>query len=668
MPSDPFPPMPTPTPAPCATGPRVSVIMPTFEQAAFVGRALDSLWAQSYVDWELIIVDDGSRDDTAAALAPWLADARVRYLRFDANGGLGRAINAGLDAARGALLAYLPSDDLWYATHLAQLAACLECEPAAVLAYAGVRHHYNRSAPGIVPGECLQLVQCLHRRTALRWRERAELESDDLDRLFWNALRAEGEFVQAGELSCEWVDHPGQRHKRMREPLGGINPFRQHYRVAGPLRFHSSTGNAIDEERLYASLRDASPPTPAAAAQPGSRGRGLKIVLAGELAYNADRVLALEALGHRLYGLWTPAPYWFNTVGPLPFGQVEDLPRHCWREALARIEPDLIYAQLNWQAVPFAHEVLMHTPDIPFVWHFKEGPFICIEKGSWPLLADLVRLADGCIHSSPELREWFATAVPRLPAGRPELVLDGDLPRRAWFLQERSPLLSEARGQVHTVVPGRPIGLHPHTVAELAQQGIHLHFYGDFTQGQWREWIANAGALAPEHLHLHANVDQDGWVREFSQYDAGWLHVFQSRNGGEIRRADWDDLNIPARVATLAAAGLPMIQFDNAGAIVAAQSLACRLGIGLFFTSIDELARQLHDRAAMAALRARVWQVREAFCFDPHAPGLIAFFERAIAHANRHGRAQPRVMVPAPSTAGRLGPAHHCQPSRSARG
>lgn len=616
--------------------PRVSVLMPTFEQAAFIGRALDSLWAQSFTDWELVIVDDGSCDDTAAALAPWLADARARYLRFDSNGGLGRAINAGLDVARGELLAYLPSDDVWHARHLAQLVACLEREPGAVLAYAGVRHHYNRSAEGMIPGECLQLVQCLHRRTALRWRERAELESDDLDRLFWRDLRAQGAFVPTGAISCEWVDHPGQRHKRMREPFGGINPFRQHYRVSGPLRFHTSTGNLIDEERLYAQAR----------AAPGQEARkGLKIVLAGELAYNADRVLALEALGHRLYGLWTPTPYWFNTVGPLPFGRVEELPRQGWREALARIEPDLVYAQLNWQAVSFAHEVLMHTPDIPFVWHFKEGPFICIEKGTWPLLADLVRLADGCIYSSPEMRDWFTTALPRLPATRPEYVLDGDLPRRAWFLQERSPLLSASAsaagtGQVHTVVPGRPIGLHPPTVAELARHGIHLHFYGDFTQGQWREWITKAGALAPEHLHLHQNVDQDAWVREFSQYDAGWLHVFRSQNGGDIRRADWDDLNIPARVATMAAAGLPMIQFDNGGAIVAAQALARRLGIGVFFDSIEGLARQLQDRAAMAALRERVWQVRDQFCFDLHAPGLVDFFGRVIAHADRQGRVQ----------------------------
>ncbi|VXB93860.1 glycosyltransferase [Massilia sp. 9I] len=614
--------------------PRVSVVMPTFEQAAFIGRALDSLRTQDYGDWELVIVDDGSRDGSAAVLAPWLVDPRVRYLRFDSNGGLGRAINAGLDAARGELVAYLPSDDLWFAGHLARLVDCLDRHPSAVLAYAGVRYHYNRSASGLIPGECLQLVQCLHRRVDLRWRERAELESDDLERLFWGALRERGAFVETGVVSCEWVDHPAQRHKRMREPAGGINPFRQHYRVSGPLRFHTTTGNAIDEERLYAGAT-----IPAAARDAG---RGLKIVLAGELAYNADRVLALEAAGHRLYGLWTPTPAWFNTVGPLPFGHVEDLPRQGWRAALARIEPDLIYAQLNWQAVPFAHEVMTQAPDIPFVWHFKEGPFICIEKGSWPQLAELVRLADGCIYSSREARDWFATALPGMPATRLEHVLDGDLPRRAWFLRERAPLLSAATGQVHTVVPGRPIGLHPPMVAELARHGIHLHFYGDFTQGQWREWIDKVRILAPEHLHLHPNVDPDRWVQEFSQYDAGWLHVFRSGNGGDIRRADWDDLNLPARVATLAAAGLPMIQFDNRGAIVAAQALARRLGIGLFFDSIDGLAQQLHDVEHMAALRERVWQVRDGFCFDLHVPALVDFFERVIAGCGKPMRPPAR--------------------------
>ena len=80
--------------------PRVSVIMPTFKQARFLRRAIDSLLTQSLTDWELIVVDDGSPDDTQAILASFLEDPQIRGIRFDANRGLGRALNAGLDASR----------------------------------------------------------------------------------------------------------------------------------------------------------------------------------------------------------------------------------------------------------------------------------------------------------------------------------------------------------------------------------------------------------------------------------------------------------------------------------------------------------------------------------------------------------------------------------------
>jgi hypothetical protein len=605
--------------------PRVSVLMPTFEQAHFIRRALDSLAAQSFADWEAVIIDDGSLDHTLEAVAPWLADERIHYARMARNGGLGAALNAGLDQTSAPLVAYLPSDDVWYREHLAQLVASLDAAPRAVLTCSGVRHSYNRSAPAQVPGSWLQLVQCLHRRTADRWTERAELESDDLERLFWRRLRERGDVVATGNVTCEWVDHPFQRHKLMQEPLGGINPFRQHYRIAQPLRFHTSVGNPVDEVGQYRDQRYR-PDTPPAAT-------GLKILLVGELAYNADRVLALEEQGHALYGLWMRAPHWYNAVGPLPFGHVEDLPRENWREAVERLQPDLIYALLNWQAVPFAHEVLMATPGIPFVWHFKEGPFICLEKGTWPQLVDLYRYADGRIHSSPEMRDWFDTVLPGLSQSRPTHVLDGDLPKREWFDGRNVPLLSSADGEPHTVVPGRPIGLHPHIVGELARSGVHLHFYGDFTQGQWREWIDSARSLAPRHLHLHAHVDQSRWVEEFSRYDAGWLHAFASQNGGELRRANWDDLNYPARIATLAAAGLPMIQRANHDAVVATQALARRLGIGLCYETIAELGGQLRDHAHLQRVRDRVWGQRDQFCFDTHVPALVAFFRRVIGEA-----------------------------------
>ena len=174
------------------------------------------------------------------------------------------------------------------------------------------------------------------------------------------------------------------------------------------------------------------------------------------------------------------------------------------------------------------------------------------------------------------------------------------------------------------MVPGRPIGLHPETVAELGAEGVHLHFYGDFTHGQWKAWIERTRGLAPRHLHLHANVDQGRWVSEFSQYDAGWLHGFTSHNRGDIRRADWDDLNYPARIATLAAAGLPMIQKNNAGARVAIQALAQERDLSVFYSSIPDLASQLRETDRMDRIRNSVWRQRDQFTFDAHADELIA--------------------------------------------
>lgn len=606
--------------------PVVSVLMPTFDRASFLGRAIESLRAQALSSWELIVVDDGSTDETASLLEGFAAgDARIRCVRLQRNAGLGAALNAGLDAAGAPFIAYLPSDDLFYPEHLASLHRALADDAGAVLAYSGVRHHYNRTAAGPVEDGWLQLVQVLHRRTADRWVERAELVTDDLDRMYWTALRRRGAQVGTGSVTCEWVDHPDQLHKLLREPEGGINRYRQRFSVPHPLRFHSSCGNCIDETARYRDFRER-PDTPPAPDR-------LRIVLAGELAYNAERVLALEERGHELFGAWMRDPYWYNSVGPVPFGHVRDLPPACWRDALERLRPDVVYGLLNWQAVPFCNEVRKAASclGIPFVWHFKEGPFICLEKGTWPELVDLHERADGVIYSSQEMHDWFEAFLPGAASSRPTLVLDGDLPKREWFQGARSPLLSDQDGEVHTVVPGRPIGLHPSTVAELAAAGIHLHFYGDFTQGQWKAWIEKAQRLAPRHLHLHEQVDQEGWVRAFSAYDAGWLHVFESQNGGDLRRATWDDLNLPARIATYAAAGLPMVQRTNAGSIVAAERLARDLDVGIFFRDLDDLADSLRDRPRLEALRANFWRQRDQFTFDAHADRLLAFFRTVIA-------------------------------------
>jgi glycosyltransferase involved in cell wall biosynthesis len=598
----------------------ISVIMPTFNQSTFIIRAVESLKAQTHQRWELVIINDGSTDNTSEVLKPYLDDARISYLENAVNLGLGACLNKGLTAASFDLIAYLPSDDIYYKAHLETLVNKLQENEKAVLAYSGVRYRYNRKAEGRIDGFPLQLVQVLHKRTEDQWMERDELVTDDLARMFWNKLSQQGEFAPTNTMTCEWVDHPDQRHKIIQEPLGGINPYKLRYGVQQPLRFHSTVGNFIDEVSYHKRFRER-PDTP-------FDKDGLKILLVGELAYNSERILALEEQGHKLYGLWMKDPYWYNWVGPLPFGHVEDIPYKNWEEKVAEIQPDVIYALLNWQAVPFAHEVLTKNPGIPFVWHFKEGPFICLEKGTWPQLIDLYAKSDGQIYTSPEMRDWFEQFLP--VKSEFSHVLDGDLPKKEWFTTERQPLLSDKDGEIHTVVPGRPIGLHPHTVAELAKYKIHLHFYGDFTHGQWKEWIKKTFSMAPDYLHIHPNCTQDNWVKEFSQYDAGWLHFFQSENEEELMRVNWDDLNYPARMATLAVAGLPMLQRDNTGHIVATQSIVKEHNLGLFFNTIEELSAQLYNKEKMSELRENVWQKRVQFSFDYHVSDLIDFFRKVV--------------------------------------
>lgn len=96
------------------TGPLVSVIMPAWQAAATLAAAIASVQAQSLVDWELLLVDDASDDQTvaiAAALAA--ADTRIRVLRQPSNRGTAQARNRGIHAARGRYIAFLDADDLW---------------------------------------------------------------------------------------------------------------------------------------------------------------------------------------------------------------------------------------------------------------------------------------------------------------------------------------------------------------------------------------------------------------------------------------------------------------------------------------------------------------------------------------------------------------------------
>lgn len=94
--------------------PDVSVVMPAFNSGATILQSIRSVQAQSFEDWELIVVDDGSRDVTADLVEEVRAqDPRVVFLRSRENLGAWNARNTAIEAARGRYVAFLDSDDLW---------------------------------------------------------------------------------------------------------------------------------------------------------------------------------------------------------------------------------------------------------------------------------------------------------------------------------------------------------------------------------------------------------------------------------------------------------------------------------------------------------------------------------------------------------------------------
>ena len=118
----------------------VTVVLPTYNRAPFLPDAIGSITAQEHQDWQLVVVDDGSTDDTREVLETLLRDVpRPARVIVQRNTGSAGARNAGLDQVSGEYVAFLDSDDLWLPHHLARCVSALEREPAVDWVYGACR-------------------------------------------------------------------------------------------------------------------------------------------------------------------------------------------------------------------------------------------------------------------------------------------------------------------------------------------------------------------------------------------------------------------------------------------------------------------------------------------------------------------------------------------------
>ena len=91
---------------------KISVIIPTYNRAKELKRSVESVLAQTYDNFELIIVDDGSKDNTQEVIAS-IPDERIRYIKLEQNRGAAGARNEGVRASKCDLIAFQDSDDIW---------------------------------------------------------------------------------------------------------------------------------------------------------------------------------------------------------------------------------------------------------------------------------------------------------------------------------------------------------------------------------------------------------------------------------------------------------------------------------------------------------------------------------------------------------------------------
>lgn len=207
------------------TAPLVSVIMPAYNAADYIGAAIRSVMAQTLTDWELLVLDDGSQDDTCAIVETLAAeDGRIRLIPAEENAGVAAVRNRGIDMSRGKFIALLDSDDVWLPekleTQLARMARCgadLCCCSYAIIDAAGERAKADYCVPERIDLELLlreNVIGCstvvLRRESLGETRFRTDFFHEDY--VLWLRLLQDGcRAVGCRQVLAQWRYIPSSR-------------------------------------------------------------------------------------------------------------------------------------------------------------------------------------------------------------------------------------------------------------------------------------------------------------------------------------------------------------------------------------------------------------------------------------------------------------------------
>ncbi len=222
--------------------PLVSVIIPAYNHEQWIVETLNSVFRQSMADFEVIVVDDGSQDQTVQAISS-CQDSRLRLV-VQENRGTAAALNRGLSLSRGKYIAILNSDDLFMADRLAVLVDCLETYPESMMAFSKVGLIDEKGA-SLAPG-----------RTECRWLHKAQTDYEKDGDLFLSLLRdnflcTSSNFFFRRRLLVEIGHFRDLRYVNDLDfLLRALSRFKARYCESELLAYRQHAGNTLKEKEL----------------------------------------------------------------------------------------------------------------------------------------------------------------------------------------------------------------------------------------------------------------------------------------------------------------------------------------------------------------------------------------------------------------------------------